>query len=86
MWGQLRDAFVELSAEREIRCVVLRGAGEAFAAGADIAAFETERFDIESARAYGKVVHAGLMAIGDCPHPVVALIKGPCVGGGLEIA
>jgi enoyl-CoA hydratase/carnithine racemase len=86
MWEQLRDAFTSLSADLALRCVVLRGAGEAFAAGADIAAFETERHDIASARAYGKVVHSGLTAIGDYPHPVVALIKGPCVGGGLEIA
>jgi enoyl-CoA hydratase/carnithine racemase len=86
MWGQLRDAFAALSADLELRCVVIRGAGEAFAAGADIASFESERFDVESARAYGKIVHSGLAAISDCPHPVVALIKGPCVGGGLEIA
>jgi enoyl-CoA hydratase len=85
MWGELRESFTALSADSELRCVVLRGAGEAFAAGADIAAFEAERHDVESARAYGKVVHAGLAAISDCPHPVVALIKGPCVGGGLEI-
>ena len=85
MWGQLKEAFTALSADLELRCVVLRGAGEAFAAGADIAAFATERHDVESARAYGKIVHAGLAAISDCPHPVIALIKGPCVGGGLEI-
>src|SRR5690606_37291626 len=34
---------------------------------------------------YGKIVNAGLAAISGCPHPVVALINGPCVGGGLEI-
>ena len=85
MWGELRDVFSELSGEGELRCVVLRGVGDAFAAGADIAAFETERHDVASARTYGKTVHAGLAAISDCPHPVVALIKGPCVGGGLEI-
>jgi enoyl-CoA hydratase len=85
MWGQLRDAFLELSGDLSLRCVILRGAGDAFAAGANIAAFESERHDVESARAYGKIVHAGLAAISGCPHPVVALIKGPCVGGGLEI-
>ncbi len=87
MWRQLRSVFEELSHDREqVRCIVLRGAGEAFAAGADIAEFERERYDIPSARAYGKAIHPALVAISDCPHPVVSMIHGPCVGGGLEIA
>jgi enoyl-CoA hydratase len=85
MWEQLEAAFKALSADESLRCVVVRGAGDAFAAGADIAEFENERYDVESARAYGKAVHAALDAISDCIHPVVALIKGACVGGGLEI-
>jgi enoyl-CoA hydratase len=85
MWGQLEAAFKALSADESLRCVVVRGAGDAFASGADIAEFERERYDVESARAYGKAVHAALDAISDCIHPVVALIKGACVGGGLEI-
>ena len=85
MWQQLKDAFDALSADEALRCVVLRGAGEAFAAGADIAEFEKERHDVESARKYGKSVHAALESVSACPHPVIALIKGPCVGGGLEI-
>ena len=86
MWEGLGQAFSKLSADDSVRCVVLRGAGEAFASGADISVFETERKDIESARRYAATTHGALEAIGDCPHPVVALIKGPCIGGGFEIA
>lgn len=87
MWRQLRAAFEELSHDRDqTRCIVLRGAGEAFAAGADIAEFERERYDIPSARAYGKAIHPALVAVSECPHPVISMIHGPCVGGGLEIA
>lgn len=86
MWRQLKSVFETLSENDALRCVVLRGAGDAFAAGADISEFENERYDVESARKYGKVVHAALEAVSACPHPVVALVKGPCVGGGLEIA
>jgi enoyl-CoA hydratase/carnithine racemase len=86
MWRALEDTFEQLTADESLRCVVLRGAGEAFAAGADIAEFKNERHDVESARHYGAVVHAALEAIFACRHPVIALIKGPCVGGGLEIA
>jgi enoyl-CoA hydratase/carnithine racemase len=86
MWEGLGNAFGKLSADDTVRCVVLRGAGEAFASGADISVFETERKDIESARRYSATTHGAMDAIGACPHPVVALIKGPCIGGGFEIA
>jgi enoyl-CoA hydratase len=87
MWRQLAEAFRGLSADDDIRCIVLRGAGDkAFAAGADIAAFETERYDVPSAKQYGQVLHGGLAAIDQCRHPVIAMIKGACIGGGLEVA
>ena len=87
MWLRLGETMVELSADDEIRCVVLRGAGgKAFAPGNDISEFETERFDPASAKAYGAVMHRTIAAIRDCRHPTLALIEGICVGGGLEIA
>ena len=44
MWQGLADAFAELSADDELRCVVLRGAGgKAFSAGADIEEFQRSR-------------------------------------------
>jgi enoyl-CoA hydratase len=86
MWLQLKDAFDAISADESLRCVILRGAGEAFAAGADISEFETERYDVESARRYGTAIHPSLEAVSNCPHPVIAQITGACVGGGLEIA
>ena len=87
MWRRLGEAFTELSADASIRCVVIRGAGErAFAPGNDISEFENERSNVEQARAYGRIMHTTIDAIANCPHPVVALIHGICVGGGLEIA
>ena len=87
MWQRLGEVFDELSAEEDLRCVVLRGAGQkSFAPGNDIAEFETERSNIEQAREYGAVMHATIAAIAGCRHPVVAMIHGICVGGGLEIA
>jgi enoyl-CoA hydratase len=87
MWRELGDIFRTLSADNDVRCVVLRGAGDkAFAAGADIAAFETERYDVQSAKQYAKGIHGTLDAIDRCPQPVIALIKGACIGGGLELA
>ena len=87
MWTGLSAAMESLSADDSLRCVIMRGAGErAFCVGADIAEFEQDRSTVDKARAYGKRVHALLRAIRACRHPVVAMIHGLCVGGGLEIA
>jgi enoyl-CoA hydratase/carnithine racemase len=87
MWQALGAAMRELSADDALRCVVLRGAGDkAFAAGADISEFATGRANARQAKAYGELIHATMQAVARCRHPVIAMIKGACVGGGLEIA
>ena len=87
MWQRLGEVMNALSAEESLRCVVLRGAGgKAFAAGADISEFATERADVKQAKGYGNLVHETMQAVGRCRHPTVALIEGACIGGGLEIA
>jgi enoyl-CoA hydratase/carnithine racemase len=88
MWRELAGAMAALSDDEDLRCVVLRGAGtEAFAAGADIAEFATQRDNAEQGRRYHReYVSGALKAVGECRHPTVAMIHGPCVGGGLELA
>jgi enoyl-CoA hydratase len=87
MWTQLGETMRLLSSDEALRCIVLRGAGDkAFAAGADIAEFGTERANADQASGYGRLVHETMQSIAVCRHPTVALIKGACIGGGLEIA
>ena len=87
MWQQLGEVVDELSADDSLRCLVLRGAGDkSFAPGNDISEFEESRSNSKDAKAYGQIHHAALAALGECRHPMVALIQGICVGGGLEIA
>lgn len=87
MWERLGDAMRALSSEEALRCVVVRGAGDkAFAAGADISEFAAERADSRQAKRYGELIHDTMRAVAGCRHPTVALIRGACVGGGLEIA
>ena len=87
MWQGLRDTMRAVSDDDSLRCIVLRGAGEkAFAAGADIAEFATERANASDAAQYGALVHEAMQAVAQSKHPTVALIQGACVGGGLEIA
>ena len=88
MWRRLRSVMQGLSADESLRCVVLRGAGEAaFAAGGDIEEFLSLRDTLDRALVYHEEWVAGaLNAVRDCIHPTVALIRGACIGGGLEIA
>jgi enoyl-CoA hydratase/carnithine racemase len=87
MWRRLGEVMNTLSADDELRCLVLRGAGgRAFSPGNDIGEFETDRSNPEQAKAYGALMHDTITAIRDCRHPTLALIEGICVGGGLEIA
>lgn len=87
MWLRLGEVMRELSADGSLRCIVLCGSGDqAFAAGADIAEFAAERADSKQAKDYGSLIGETMQAVARCRHPTVALIRGVCVGGGLEIA
>jgi enoyl-CoA hydratase/carnithine racemase len=87
VWRGLAEVFEAINADDGIRCVILRGAGEqAFAPGADITEFETLRANAQQARDYDAVMRKALALVEACPHPTIAQIYGPCVGGGLELA
>lgn len=86
-WTRLGETMVALSEDETLRCVIIRGAGtEAFAAGADISGFETERANSELVRDYGENTHRAIGAVTDGRHPVIAMIHGFCLGGGYELA
>lgn len=87
MWRILAEKFTAFAGDSTLRCVVVRGANGNFAAGADIEEFPRERADLEGVINYHQNILApALRAIAECPQPIVALIDGVCVGGGLEIA
>lgn len=86
-WTRLGETLEELNRDATVRCIVVRGAGEkAFAAGADISEFANERANSKQAEAYDRLVSRATTALVDSPHPIVAMIHGACVGGGLELA
>ena len=85
MYDQLGAACRAISDDNEVRVATFRGAGGQFAAGTDIAQF-AEFTGGESGIAYERRMDATLDAIERIPKPVVAVIEGNCVGGGLVIA
>lgn len=87
LWRMLGETVDALSTDDALRCIVLRGAGEkAFSPGNDIGEFATDRSNVEQARTYGALMHRTLEALKNCRHPLIAMIHGICVGGGLELA
>jgi enoyl-CoA hydratase len=85
MYDQLRDICLDLAEDRGLRMVVVRGAGGAFAAGTDVADLQAIRTGADGV-AYEREITRVLDAIRAVPVPVVALVEGPAVGGGLAVA
>ncbi len=85
MWRAIPDAIQELSEDPDVRVVIMRGVGDqAFVSGADISEFQSVRteasgdYEIDNARAF--------LALSNSEKPLLAMIFGPCVGGGVALA
>jgi enoyl-CoA hydratase/carnithine racemase len=85
MYAELAAACDSIASDEEIRVGVFRGAGGAFVAGTDIQQF-TSFSGAEDGIAYERRIDAAIGQIERLPKPVIAVIEGVCVGGGLAIA
>ena len=81
---ELDTAFRSLEENEEVRVVLLAGGGGAFSAGADIP--EVHRLDAETSQAFSRRGHAVLNRIEGGTKPVLAAVRGFCLGGGCELA
>lgn len=86
MWEELPDIMEAAGRDPDIRVIVISGDGCHFVSGADIAEFRAERSTPATAAAYEKVNERAFAAVRQCPKPVVAMIRGFCIGGGFGIA
>lgn len=87
MWLAIPHLIAEVEQDPAIKVLIVRGADErAFAAGADIGEFERVYASRETTKAYAKAIHTAMRRLGHCTKPTIALVQGPCVGGGCGIA
>lgn len=82
---RLRAAMQSLTQDRDLRAVVLTGAGDkAFVGGADLV--QLGSLDADGARLFITAVHQACEAMRVCPVPVICRINGFTLGAGLELA
>jgi enoyl-CoA hydratase/carnithine racemase len=87
MWDGLTQILDVFEADDSVRVVVLTGAGpKAFVSGADISQFDQQRSDANAQLEYDRLTSAGRARLATFQKPVIARIRGFCLGGGLGIA
>src|SRR5437764_2033737 len=83
----LPDVLRSVNADDEVRVLVLTGAGDrAFVSGADISEFGEQRTSPEARASYDRAGAALTAVWGEVNKPIIAMIRGYCIGGGLLVA
>jgi methylglutaconyl-CoA hydratase len=85
--GEIADAMGRLSADKGVRVVVLTGSGDAFSAGADLSMMSrvAGHSPAENKLDARRLAHM-LYSIYSCEKPVIGLVNGACMGGGVGLA
>jgi len=80
----LEQVVTTLENDRDIRCMILTGAGRSFVAGADIG--EQCSLDLDGGRRWGQRGSALMRRIEKLEFPTIAAVNGFALGGGCELA
>jgi enoyl-CoA hydratase/carnithine racemase len=87
MWEAIPRVLERFEADPELRVMVLSGAGDkAFVSGADISQFESQRSGAEAVQRYEEIAEGAQLRLQRCDKPVLAMIRGYCLGAGVNIA
>ncbi len=87
-YAELRDLFRQLKEARDVRVVVLTGAGGNFCSGGDVHEIigPLTKMDLEGLLAFTRLTGDLVKAIRACPQPVIAAVDGVCAGAGAILA
>jgi enoyl-CoA hydratase len=87
MWQAIGEVMESFENDSDVRVVVMKGAGgKSFVSGADISQFEDKRKDAEQAALYAKVSESAKKRMVTFGKPLIAMIQGFAIGGGLGVA
>jgi enoyl-CoA hydratase/carnithine racemase len=86
MWAALPGVLADLAHDPGVRVLVVTGAGPSFCAGADISDLLSGADPDDPMADVRRDNLAAQAALRDFPKPTVAMIRGHCIGGGVEIA
>lgn len=87
MWETAETILEDFAADPDVRVIVLTGAGgKAFVSGADISKFESERATVDAQQRYNTLIERLYARIYTIDKPTIAMIRGVCIGGGLNLA
>ena len=86
MWAALPGVLAALAGDPEVRALVVTGAGPSFCAGADISDLLSGADPDDPMADVRRDNLAAQAALREFPKPTVAMIRGHCIGGGVEIA
>jgi enoyl-CoA hydratase len=87
MWEGLGTILEAFAHDDAVRVVVMKGAGDrAFVSGADISEFDAKRGNAEQKKDYGQASANANRWLVTLDKPIIAMIRGFCIGGGLATA
>lgn len=87
-YAELRDLFRSLAAEPAVKAIVITGAGGNFCSGGDVHEIigPLTRMDAAGLLGFTRLTGDLVMAMRECPQPIVAAVSGVCAGAGAIIA
>ena len=87
-YAELRDAFRALTDARDVKCVILTGAGGNFCSGGDVHEIigPLTRMDSDGLLKFTRMTGDLVKAMRACPQPIVAAVAGVCAGAGAILA
>lgn len=87
MYGAIERVVAKYGSDPDVRVIVVTGAGErAFVSGADISEFAEKRATPDQIAAYDALSERASVALETVSKPTIAMIRGYCIGGGLDLA